>query len=62
MPPRLVPDDPRFTTDSERVVWERLRDSLRPQDTLIANLRLTDTRKDHEADLVVVMPLSLIHI
>ena len=56
MPPRLVPDDPRFTTTSEQVVWERLRDSLRPQDTLIANLRLTDTRKDHEADLVVVMP------
>ena len=54
--PRLIPDDPRFTTESERVVWERLRDSLRPQDTLIANLRLTDTRKDHEADLVVVMP------
>ncbi|MGN7246806.1 NERD domain-containing protein [Janibacter anophelis] len=56
MPPRLVPDDPRFTNESERVVWERLRDSLRPEDTLIANFRLTDTRKDHEADLVVVMP------
>lgn len=56
MPPRLVPDDPMFTTESERVVWERLRDTLRPVDTLIANYRLTDTRKDHEADLVVVMP------
>lgn len=54
--PQLIPEDPRFTTESERMVWERLRDSLRPQDTLVANYRLTDTRKDHEADLVVVMP------
>lgn len=54
--PRLIPQDPRFANDSERVVWENLRDSLRPQDTLIANFRLTDSRKDHEADLVVVMP------
>lgn len=56
MAPQLIPEDPRFTTDSERMVWERLRDTLRPEDTLIANLRFTDTRKDHEADLVVVMP------
>lgn len=56
MAPQLIPEDPRFTTESEQVVWERLRDSLRPEDTLIANLRFTDTRKDHEADLVVVMP------
>lgn len=56
MAPLLIPEDPRFTTESEQVVWERLRDSLRPQDTMIANLRLTDTRKDHEADLVIVMP------
>ena len=53
---RLIPDDPRFTTESERHVWERLRDDLRPDDTLIANYRLTDAQKDHEADLVVVMP------
>lgn len=54
--PRLIPGDPRFVNDSERAVWERLRDSLRPQDTVIANYRLTDTRKDHEADIVLVMP------
>lgn len=54
--PRLIPEDPRFTTESERVVWERLRDSLRPQDTIIAGYRLTDTTKDHEADLVLVLP------
>ena len=56
MTPRLVPSDPRFTTESERVVWERLRDTLSPSDTLIANLRLTDVHKDHEADLVVALP------
>lgn len=56
MPPRLIPTDPRFPTDSERAVWARLRDTLRPDDTLIANHRLTDSAKDHEADLVVVMP------
>ncbi|CAM4078510.1 NERD domain-containing protein [Janibacter anophelis] len=54
--PRLIPEDPRFTNESERVVWERLRDSLRPEDTLIVNFRLTDTTKDHEADLVLVLP------
>jgi hypothetical protein len=31
---------------------------LRPQDVLYANLRITDDRKDHEADLVVVLPGS----
>ena len=56
MAPLLIPEDPRFTTESERAVWERLRDSLRPEDALIANYRLTDDHKDHEADLVVVMP------
>ena len=56
MAPRLIPEDPRFTTDSERAVWARLRDTLRDEDTLIANYRLTDSTKDHEADLVVLMP------
>lgn len=56
MAPQLIPEDPRFTTESEQVVWERLRDSLRPEDTLIASFRLTDTTKDHEADLVLVLP------
>ncbi|MEO7589006.1 MAG: NERD domain-containing protein [Arachnia sp.] len=56
MPPQLVPADPRFTTESERAVWSLLRDSLRPQDTLMSNYRLMDDKKDHEADLIVVMP------
>lgn len=56
MAPRLIPEDPRFTTESERVVWERLRDTLRPEDTLIANQRLTDEHKDHEIDIIAVLP------
>ncbi|OCL37136.1 nuclease [Tessaracoccus lapidicaptus] len=56
MAPTLIPDEPRFTTSSEEFVWTRLRDALRPEDTLIANHRLTDAAKDYEADLVVVMP------
>jgi hypothetical protein len=54
--PRLIPESPTFTTTSEQAVWERLRDSLGDDDVLIANLRLTDERKDHEVDLVVLMP------
>jgi len=52
----LVPESPAFANTSERVVWECLRDSLAPDDVLIANLRLTDEAKDYEADLVVLMP------
>src|SRR4051794_10802710 len=50
---RCVPDEPEFTTDSERVVWGAIRGGLGPEDVLIANLRLTDRKGDHEADLVV---------
>ena len=54
--PRLIPESPTFTTGSEKEVWERLRDTLADDDVLLANLRLTDGDKDHEADLVVLMP------
>ncbi len=53
---RLLPESPRFTTGSEAEVWQRLRDSLGPDDVLLAGVRLTDESKDHEADLVVLMP------
>ncbi|MFL6133169.1 MAG: NERD domain-containing protein [Nocardioidaceae bacterium] len=53
---RLVPEEPRFTTTSEQQVWERLRDSLPAEAVLVANFRITDATKDHEADLVVLMP------
>jgi hypothetical protein len=52
----LFPDEPRFATASESEVWTRLKDSLGPDDLLLANVRLTDDDKDHEADLVVLMP------
>lgn len=37
-------------------MWERLRATLRPQDLLVANQRITDRSKDHEVDLLVVLP------
>ena len=37
-------------------MWQRLRDGLGPDCVLMANVRLTDEDKDHEADLVVLMP------
>ncbi|CAN5121109.1 ATP-binding domain-containing protein [soil metagenome] len=51
-----VPEAPAFTTPSERLVWERLRDTLPEGALLLANRRVTDRAKDHEADLVVVLP------
>ena len=54
--PRLLPPTPAFTTASERVVWERLAAGLGDDDVVVANLRLTDESKDHEADLVLLMP------
>lgn len=53
---RLVPEEPQFSTHSEREVWEQLRHQLGDDDVLMANVRLTDTERDHEADLVVAMP------
>lgn len=54
--PRLVPGEPRFATASERRVWEILRGTVGPGATILAGLRVTDETKDHEADLVVLMP------
>ena len=51
--PLCIPASPDFTTGSERLVWERLRDGLGPGDLLVANLRVTDEAKDHELDLLV---------
>ena len=52
MGPRLIPEHPKFETTTEREVWEVLRAGLGPDDVLMANLRLTDEVKDHEADIV----------
>jgi hypothetical protein len=53
---RCFPDNPTFQTGSEREVWERLRDTLPSGSILVANLRITDAHKDHEADLVALVP------
>lgn len=53
-----IPDQPTFVTPSEREVWQRLRKQLGDDCILLANVRLTDETKDHEADLVVLMPGS----
>ncbi|WP_028645063.1 nuclease-related domain-containing protein [Nocardioides sp. URHA0020] len=53
---RLIPEAPTFTTSSEQEVWQRLKEGLGADDVLLANLRLTDEDKDHEADLNVLMP------
>ena len=37
-------------------VWQLLKDSLGEDDVLLANRRLTDEAKDHEAGLIVLMP------
>ncbi|HZW45180.1 MAG TPA: NERD domain-containing protein [Dermatophilaceae bacterium] len=55
MAPRLVPEHPKFETATEREVWEVLRTTLAPDDVLMANLRLSDEVKDHEADIVAII-------
>ncbi|RYE74639.1 MAG: nuclease, partial [Myxococcales bacterium] len=53
---RLHPENPTFASEAERLVWERLRDTLPGDAILLANQRLTDEHKDHEADLIVLWP------
>ncbi len=53
-----VPDQPSFQTASEREVWQHLCRQLDDDCVLLANHRLSDKHKDHEADLVVLMPGS----
>jgi len=53
-----IPDQPSFVTPSEREVWQRLQRQLGDDCLLLANYRLSDRHKDHEADLVALMPDS----
>ncbi|MEP7034135.1 MAG: NERD domain-containing protein [Dermatophilaceae bacterium] len=55
MTPRLLPAQPKFETATEREVWEVLRAELGTDDVLMANLRLSDEVKDHEADIVAII-------
>lgn len=51
-----IPESPVFTTPSEQEVWQILRDQLGPDDVLLSNFHLTTEERDHELDLVVLMP------
>lgn len=51
-----IPDDPQFATESEREVWHRLLMTGHDDWTVLANVRLTSDAKDHELDLIVLMP------
>lgn len=53
-----IPDDPRFVTVSEREVWHHLIKQLPGDCLVLANFRISDAHKDHEADFVVLMPGS----
>src|SRR3954468_10433327 len=53
---RVLGEAPRFAHESERVVWERLCRTASHDTVLIPNLRLTSLLKDHELDVVVIMP------
>lgn len=58
MTARHVPDQPAFTTAPEKDVWQRATRQLNDGCVVLANVRITDRHKDHEADLVVLMPDS----
>jgi hypothetical protein len=53
---RLVGETPRFAHESERVVWEQLCRAATDDTVLIPNVRLTSALKDHELDVVAIMP------
>lgn len=56
MAPRCIPADPVFATESEREAWQALVGTAPDDWTILANVRLTDEKKDWEFDLVVLMP------
>ncbi len=58
MPARSFPTEPTFITVSEREVWQRVVRRLNTDSAVLANLRIADPQKDHEAELVVLMPGS----
>ncbi len=46
----------QFANDAERLVWDRLSRQVHQDTVLVPNLRLTSTQKDHELDILVLMP------
>ncbi len=53
---RCLPENPRFATGSEELVWRHLAEQLTDDALLVAGQRVTDHAKDHELDLLVVVP------
>ena len=53
---RVTGETPRFAHESERVVWDLLQRQQDADWIVLANQRLTTAKKDHELDLVVLMP------
>ncbi|MBW8172950.1 NERD domain-containing protein [Ornithinimicrobium sp. Arc0846-15] len=49
---------PTFPNDTERLVWEKVTQSLDADGSVVANMRLTGDTKDHEIDLLILMPDS----
>jgi hypothetical protein len=53
---RAFPEEPSFVSQAERDVWTLLRGRLRGDALLLANVRVIDENKDHEADVLVLLP------
>lgn len=53
--PITVPDSPRFANKAERRVWHALVEQLGDADIVVVGQRVTDHKKDHEADFVVAI-------
>lgn len=59
MAPRIFPAHPLFEDDSERLVWDALKSSLRDTDVLMHGVRFADAEAGEiELDLLVLMPDS----
>ena len=53
----VFPESPRFADDSERIVWQALKDGLGADDVLLHGMRFTDPEEGEvEIDLLVLMP------
>lgn len=58
MPARTPGTAPRFTNQSEKDVHDRLVRQLEPDSLVLTNLRISDQTKDHEVDLLALIPGS----
>ncbi|MBE9403166.1 NERD domain-containing protein [Brachybacterium sp. p3-SID1565] len=54
--PQLIPPQPAFASDAERVVWDVLAAQLPHDATMIAGQRITDDAHEVEIDLLVLWP------